>query len=86
MLSAWTYNTLYVCQHLNGIQLSSEADNPLGWKCGQFTSVSVLYFSAICVPSLYSKGKGIGTVKALCAVWESPPNMKILMMVTFLGI
>ena len=57
MLSAQTYNVLYVCQHLNGIQLDSEANSPLGWKGGQFTSVSVLYFSAICVPSLYSKRK-----------------------------
>lgn len=52
MLSARTCNTLYVCQYLNEIQLTSKANNLLGWKCGQFTSVTLLYFLAyLCVDS-----------------------------------
>lgn len=57
MLSAQTYNALYVCKNLNGMQLASKANNSLGWKCGQFSLVSVLHSSAICVSGLYSMGK-----------------------------
>lgn len=83
--SAQSDNALRVRQHLRGCS-SPLRSRPVGWQCGQLTPGSVPYFSAICVPSLCSKRKDTCAVRALPTVWASLPKMKMLMIVTFLGI
>lgn len=64
----------YMCQNLNGTYITSEASNPLGWKCGQFTLVSVQYFLAIFVQSLYNKRKEICIVMVLHSLRKAHKN------------